>query len=168
MHLIKAIRGGLIALAAFALFAVPAFAQFRASIQGTVTDAKGGAVAGAKVTVTEQSTGVAHDTVTNDLGFYRVNELPPGSYTVVVEATGFKQSISKDLNVRAEQPQGLDVKLEVGAVSEEITVSASNEGLLQTEDASVASTLSRQEIEYRRSGADRSAAQRGGAVWATL
>jgi len=147
MHLIKAIRGGLTALAAFALFAVPAFAQFRASIQGTVTDAKGGAVASAKVTVTEQSTGVAHDTVTNDLGFYRVNELPPGSYTVLVEATGFKQSISKDLNVRAEQPQALDVKLEVGTVSEEITVSASNEGLLQTEDASVASTLSRQEIE---------------------
>jgi hypothetical protein len=146
MKLRRIIVQGLLLLACIAVFVPNSQAQFRASIQGTVLDAKGGAVAGAKVTATDQATGVSHDTVTNDLGFYRVNELPPGTYTVLVEATGFKQSVSKDLVVEAEQPQGLDVKLDIGAVNEQVTVSANNEGL-QTEDASVATSISRLEVE---------------------
>jgi hypothetical protein len=130
----------------FSLCGVSAYAQFKASLQGTIQDAKGGIVAGAKVKVTDQATGVSHETVASDQGFYRVNELPPGNYTVTVEAVGFKQSISKDLLVEAEQPRGFDVTLEVGAASDQITVSATNEGL-QTEDASVATTISRLEIE---------------------
>src|SRR5713101_1302138 len=134
------------ALVCAAFLAVGAHAQFKASIQGTIMDPKGGAVTGAKLTVTDQATGVSHDTVTNDQGFYRVNELPPGSYTVTVEAAGFKQSISKDLLVQAEQPRGFDITLAVGTVSEQITVSATNEGL-QTEDANIATTISKTEIE---------------------
>lgn len=139
-------RCKLLLTALLSLCAVSAYAQFKASVQGTVMDSRGGVVAGAKVTVTDQATGVSHDAVTNDQGYYRVNELPPGSYTVTVEATGFKQSISKDLIVQAEQPRGFDITLAVGAVSEQITVSATNVGL-QTEDASIATTISRQEIE---------------------
>ena len=48
-------------------------AQFKASIQGTVMDPNGAAVAGAKVSVTNQDTGVGHDTVTSPEGFYRVS-----------------------------------------------------------------------------------------------
>ena len=66
------------------LFATSTYAQFKASIQGTVTDPQGTVVPGAKVTVTNQSTGAVRETTTSDQGFYRVNELPPGSYTVIL------------------------------------------------------------------------------------
>jgi hypothetical protein len=127
-------------------FAVSTYAQFRASIQGTVMDPKGDAIAEAKVTVTDQATGIIHNTSTNEQGYYRVNELPPGVYSVTVEAKGFKLTISKDLTVEEEQPRGLDVKLEVGTVNEQVNVSATNVGL-QTEDANIATTITRQEIE---------------------
>src|SRR6266481_6808681 len=127
------------------LCAVSAYAQFKASLQGTVLDSKGGAVAGAKVMVTNQNTSIARETTASDQGFYRINELPPGSYTVTVEASGFKQAISKDIVVEAEQPRGYDVILQIGAVQESVTVSASAEGL-QTENASTTNTISSQEI----------------------
>jgi hypothetical protein len=128
------------------LCAVPAYAQFTASLQGTVMDAKGGVVTAAKVTVTNQETGVSHDTVTSDKGFYRVDQLPPGKYTVIVEATGFKESVTKDIGVEAELPRGFDIQLQIGAVSEQVTVTSTSEAL-QTEDASLAATITSQEIE---------------------
>ena len=73
----------------FSLLAVSAYAQFGASIQGTVVDTSGGAVAGATVTVTDQDTGAIKSSVTADTGFYRVSALVPGKYTITVEAAGF-------------------------------------------------------------------------------
>ena len=125
--------------------AASSFAQFKASLQGTVMDAGQAAIAGAKVTATDQATGVSRDTQTSDQGFYRINELPPGTYTVTVEAPGFKQSVSQDVVVEAEQPRGFDVTLQVGNVSESVTVSSAAEGL-QTEDASVNGTITSQEV----------------------
>src|SRR6266702_8658911 len=88
------------ALLAFllSLCGVSAYAQFKASIQGTILDPNGGAVASAKVTVANEATGVTRDTVTSAEGFYRVSELPPGAYTVTVEASGFKQATSKGMS----------------------------------------------------------------------
>src|SRR5256884_1854481 len=101
-----AMRWKVLLVTLLSLVAVSAYAQFKASIQGTVTDPQGTAVPGAKVTVTNQSTGAVRETTTGDQGFYRVNELPPGSYTVTVEAGGFKQTNSKDIRVEAGQPRG--------------------------------------------------------------
>src|SRR5258708_5637216 len=126
-------------------FAAAAQAQFKASIQGTVLDSKGGVVAGAKVTVTNQDTGVVRDTVASAEGFYRVSELPPGKYSVSVEAAGFKVSLSKDVVVEAEQPRGLDITLAVGNVQESVTVTASTGGL-QTENANMNTTIGSQEV----------------------
>src|SRR5467141_2192013 len=128
-----------------ALFALSARAQFKASIQGTVMDSNGGVVSGAKVTVTNQATGVSRDTVTSDQGFYRIGELPPGTYDLAVEAAGFKQSLSKNIVVEAERPRGIDVTLEIGGVQESVTVSASDTGL-QTEDATVSGTISSKDV----------------------
>lgn len=128
------------------LSAVATYAQFTASIQGTVLDPQGNAVANAKVTVTNQATGVAREVVTSPQGFYRVNELPPGAYTVAVEVVGFATSVSKDIAIEAEKPRGFDVSLQVGAVTQQVVVSATNEGL-QTEDASISGTISQQQIE---------------------
>ena len=132
-------------LACAAFFAAAAHAQFKASIQGTVQDAKGGAVVGAKITISSQDTGVEHETVSSDQGFYRINELAPGQYTVIVEASGFKQAVLKDVLVEAEQPRGLDITLAVGAVQDSVTVSATPGGL-ETENANVNGTIGSQEV----------------------
>jgi carboxypeptidase family protein/TonB-dependent receptor-like protein len=136
----------ILVVACASIFAVCASAQFKASIQGTVLDAKGGVVGGAKVTVTNQSTDVVRETVASGLGYYRVSELPPGNYTVSVEAPGFKKFTSQGVAVEAEQPRGLDVTLDVGAVSEQVTVTASQQ-ILQTEDPNISSTISADQIE---------------------
>src|SRR5437879_3465435 len=120
--------------------AISTYAQFKASIQGTVMDPQGEAVASAKVTVTNQATGATRDMVTSAEGFYRINELPPGNYTITVEATGFKQSVSRNIAVEAEQPRGFDVTLAIGAVQESVIVSAPSGGL-ETENANVNSTI---------------------------
>src|SRR6266849_6649093 len=138
-------RCNLLLTALLSLFAVSAYAQFKASLQGTVMDSKGGIVAGAKVTISNQETGIEHESVSSDQGFYRINELPPGHYTVIVEAPGFKQSVMKDVLVEAEQPRGLDVTLAVGEVQDSVTVSATPGGL-ETENASIISTIGSQEV----------------------
>src|SRR5260370_5752803 len=128
------------------LCAVSAYAQFKGSLQGRVLDPKGGVVSGAKVTVTNQDTGAARDTAASAEGFYRISELPPGKYTVTVEAAGFKRITAKNVEVQAEAARGLDITLEVGAVSEVVTVSASTLAL-QTEDASLSTSIASKEIE---------------------
>ncbi len=145
MSLSKLITRVTLLLVCGVFFAAAAQAQFKASIQGTVLDSKGGVVGGAKVTVTNQDTGVVRDTVASAEGFYRVSELPPGKYTVSVEAAGFKVSLSKDVVVEAEQPRGLDITLAVGNVQESVTVTASAGGL-QTENANVNTTIGSQEV----------------------
>src|SRR5438309_2678009 len=132
-------------LACGVLFAATVHAQFKASIQGTVLDSKGGVVPGAKVTITNQDTGVVRDTAASAEGFYRISELPPGKYTVTVEGAGFKKSSSKDVSVEAEQPRGLDITLEIGAVTELVTVTAST-GELETENGNVNTTIGTQEV----------------------
>jgi hypothetical protein len=138
-------RWKLLLTALLTLCAVSTYAQFKASLQGTVQDAKGGIVAGAKVTVTNQETGIEREGVASDQGFYRINELSPGKYTVKVDAPGFKQEVLKDVFVEAEQPRGLDVTLTVGEAQDSVTVSASAGGL-ETENASVNSTIGSQEV----------------------
>jgi hypothetical protein len=145
MSLSKLLFRVVLVFACAAPFALSAHAQFKASIQGTVQDANGGVVAGAKVTISNQETGIEREAATSDQGFYRVNELPPGHYTVIVEAPGFKQAVLKDVLVEAEQPRGLDVTLAVGQVQDSVTVSATPGGL-ETENASIISTIGSQEV----------------------
>src|SRR5882757_1046745 len=135
----------ILVLVCTSVFTVCASAQFKASIQGTVTDPQGSAVSGAKVTLTNQATGVTRDTVGSDQGFYRINEVPPGVYTVTVSVSGFKQFVAKDISVEAEQPRGFDVVLTIGNVAESVTVTASAGGL-QTENASINATIGSQEV----------------------
>src|ERR1043166_338590 len=89
-------------LAFFFLSLPAAWAQYGAGIQGIVQDKSGAVVAGAKVTVTDQSTGVSHDTITSGSGFYSVPGLTPGTYKVSVEAVSFKSQVVADVSVSAE------------------------------------------------------------------
>jgi hypothetical protein len=127
-------------------FTASCFAQYGASIQGTVEDQSGAAVSGAKVTVTDQSTGVAHDTVTNGSGFYRTPGLPPGTYRVTVEAASFKSYTQENLGVSAENTRGLNVVLTPAASQQTVTVNAAPSAL-ETENANVAGSIDAHQVE---------------------
>lgn len=133
-------------LAACTLGGGVAEAQFRAAVQGTVTDATGAAVPGATVVVTNQDTGVARETVTSATGFYQVSGLPPGTYRVSASLTGFKEAVAENIVVTAEESRGLDLTLEPGGIEETVTVTA-GPSTLQTENADVSGTLTVEEIE---------------------
>jgi hypothetical protein len=127
------------------LFSTVGLAQFRAGVQGVVTDNAGGTVAGATVTLTNKETNDVRSTMTSDEGSYRFSALPPGLYSLTVEKENFKKSSIDDLKVDAETVRGQDVQLEAGVISEVVTVQADNAGL-QTEDANVGKTITTDEI----------------------
>src|SRR5215472_16343251 len=81
------------------LFLASAHAQYRASIQGTVTDPSGAVIPDATVTLTNQETGQALTANTNSAGVYNFNALPPSSYMIKVEKPGFKQKMLEGVQV---------------------------------------------------------------------
>ena len=132
-------------LAFLMVFSTIASAQFRAGVQGVITDNAGGTVAGASVTLTNKETNQTQTTQSNEDGFYRFAALPPGLYSLSVEKEGFKKGVVDEVKVDAEVVQGQDVKLEAGVISETVTVQA-DEAPLQTEDASIRKTVSTEEV----------------------
>lgn len=130
-----------------ALLVIPASAiETSSSITGVVTDPSGAVVPGAKVTVTNQSTGVAKSMTTGTDGVYRILDLPPGSYQVHVEASGFRTSVTRDVLLAAGRIARRDVSLEVGQVSETVTVEASGQTQVETKDTQVSGTISGDQI----------------------
>jgi Carboxypeptidase regulatory-like domain len=117
---------GLSLLAVFAiLFALPAAADNQyASIRGTVTDPTGAVIAGVKVTVTNTATGISYNGVTNKDGLFVFPQIPIGDYRARIEQTGFKAFEQSGIHVDLNQVYSLDVKLVVGAASEEVVVEA--------------------------------------------
>lgn len=122
------------------LFVIAANAQYNAAIQGTVTDASGAVIPGATVTATNQQTGVSSKTISSDAGTYRIPGLIPGTYNVTAEANSFKKLEQKDVVVEAERVRGLELKLQPGAVEQNVTVAA-DVVTLQTENANVNGTI---------------------------
>lgn len=135
-----------ISLLLLLIVAVPLQGQYGAGIQGTVTDESGAVVRGAAVTVTNQATGVATKTTTNDSGFYSVQFLPPGKYRVDIEAASFNKSSTHDVVVEAESTRGLNVVLKPGAAQESVTVTAEATPI-DTENGSVIGTIGAQQVE---------------------
>ncbi len=142
---VKYIQAVLGCLAVIIGLSVAANAQFKAGVQGNVTDGVGGVIGGATVTLTNNETGEIRTTTTNDDGFYRFPLLKPGLYTVSAEQAGFKKRIINDVKVDAESVRGVDIKLEIGGISEVVTVEADN-APLETEDANVRKTITTEEI----------------------
>ncbi|MEX2260395.1 MAG: TonB-dependent receptor [Bryobacteraceae bacterium] len=129
-------RAAVFAVAVF--FTLPAPAQTVAgSISGLVTDPTGAAVSGASLTVTDLDRNVSLRTVSNDTGFYLVTPVPPGRYSIQAEKTGFRRFVLEPLPIATQQKASVNVTLEVGAVTESVTVT----GAAQLID-STSSTLS--------------------------
>ncbi len=128
------------------LVSITASAQFRASIQGIVSDTSGGLVPQATITVTNKETGKTDTASTSDEGFYRVSALPPGVYRVTAEKTGYKKKILENVSVRAEAVQAVDITLDVGEVSATVTVSQEAASPLESEQANIDKGITTQEI----------------------
>src|SRR5579863_3447656 len=116
------------------------------SILGTVTDAQGNAVSGAKVTVTSLSKNTAFETVSNESGNYSVTHLIPDSYRVHIEATGFKAYDVASVAVSADTSVNVDASLQVGAVTQTVEVTGEIPQL-QTDRADVDVQFSQKYVE---------------------
>jgi len=115
------------------------------SLRGDVIDPKEGAVVGAKVALTNTETGVSRHTTTDENGRYVFVALPPGSYELQVEMTGFRIAKVPKLQLSVNTSHSLNVKLEIGQLSETIVI---NEvaAPLNTTDASVGTVLTSTQI----------------------
>src|SRR5947209_13648946 len=130
-----------------ALLEIAAWAQFDSGqIAGFVRDPSQSVITGANVTVTNQGNGEKHRVVTNSTGYYVVPNLFVGSYTVEVEAPGFKKSVQSGIQLSSAAKLSIDIELTVGAVSDSVEVSASAT-LVQSETATVGRTVEAKQIE---------------------
>ena len=123
------------------LLAGAAFGQeATGTITGLVTDASGGAVGTANVTVTNTGTNIATKATTNVTGQYTVAQLPPGMYSVTVEASGFRKTTLSPQRLVVASTLHMDVSLEVGQVTESVTVD-STAPQINTDDAQLGQSM---------------------------
>jgi len=135
-------------LVAMLLFAVSARAQYRASIQGVVTDPAGAVISGATLTLTNLDTNLTSTATSDENGVYNFNALPPAKFSLVVEKTGFKKKTLTNVGIIPEQANALNIQLELGQVTESITVSGDSTPLMDTETASINGVVNSNQIQH--------------------
>jgi hypothetical protein len=117
------------------------------SVRGTVTDSQGRSVAGATVTLTNTERNFTRTQTSNESGEYAFAAIPPGTYRVEAEASGFKKASITDVRALVETPTEINVQLEVGNVNEVVNIIAGSEAPLNTSDASIGNTFESRRIE---------------------
>jgi Carboxypeptidase regulatory-like domain/TonB dependent receptor len=146
--LINAVRGKSMKkfLYTFAFLLLSAAVSLRAqttngSIEGSVTDPSGGAVAGASVTARNMDTGLTQSTTTTQAGIYSLPNLPPGRYSVTVEVPNLKKYAQEGVTVTTGTAVSLNIFMQMGTVSESVTVTA-DATQLQTTTSEIGATVS--------------------------
>ena len=125
----------------------PAAAQsVTGTILGTVTDASGAVVSGVKVTILNEGTALARNVTTDASGEYTAPSLPTGRYTVMSEMAGFKALALSNIDVGVDQRVRIDLKLEVGAMSESVSITAETP-LVQTSSSELGTTVGNEQME---------------------
>ena len=117
------------------------------SIRGTVTDASGAVVIDARVAAKNVNTGVTTTTVTDGSGSYNLQTLPIGTYVVSAEKAGFKITADQPFTLEIDQIAKIDLKLQVGDVTTTIEIAPDAGAILQTEDASLGTTVTSNTLE---------------------
>jgi len=110
------------------------------SIQGTVTDPNGGAIPGASVTARNLDTALTQSTTTTEAGIYSLPNLPPGRYSVTVEAPNLKKYSREGVTVATGTTVSLDIPMQLGTVSESVTVAA-DASQLETTTSEIGATV---------------------------
>jgi hypothetical protein len=135
------------ALLVLLLFSSSAFAQGTSSIRGTVKDPQGNLVAGATVTLSNPAIGFSRASTSNDSGQFSFESIQPGTYHLELEAKGFKKAVVSDVRALVSKPTEVSVQLEIGAVTEIVSVTAgANEAIINTQDASLGNNFVSQQI----------------------
>jgi hypothetical protein len=126
----------------FLLLGMPAFGQSaNASLSGTITDSSGGVLPKVNVTATNNATGIATSTVTNEAGVYTFPSLQPGIYKVTAELAEFQTSSFTDVSLRNSEQARLNFTLQLRKLKEEVEVTASSEQILLESGSSVGLAL---------------------------
>ncbi len=147
-HVVTTARAFLLIAIAMLLLAPMANSQYRASIQGVVTDTQGGVIPGAKLTLSNTATNETQVRTSNDVGVFNFNALPPGRFKLVVEKDGFATKTLDNVQIIPEQANSINVQMEVGAASQTITVDASQSPLLDSETATIGGTVNENQIQH--------------------
>jgi len=124
-----------------------AHAQFRGSLRGTVTDPQGAAIRGVKVTLVNTDTNQSQVATSDDNGIFQFGALPPAPYRLTAERDGFKAKVLDRVQIIPEQPNALNLQLDVGEVQQTVTVSGTTQ-TLDTETANVSGTISSNQIQH--------------------
>jgi hypothetical protein len=133
--------------ACLCLLGSPTFAQSTyGKILGTVKDSSGGAVAGAKVLLTNTDENTRHEATTGNSGDYQFENQLPSNYSVTVTANGFETFTAKDLSLVARQTLRVDATLQVGQMSQTVTVEATEEGVISTDSQEIQATFNPQAL----------------------
>lgn len=135
-------------LALFLVASVSARAQFRTSIQGTVTDPDGAVVPNAKLELKDNANSHILNTTSDAGGVYNFNALPADQFTLTVTAPGFSQQVIENLHVIPEQANSVDVKLALGEQSTTVTVSGEAAAAVDTETANIGATIDSNAIQH--------------------
>src|SRR5688572_32841077 len=114
--------------------------QTTTAITGTVMDGSGGVLPGVEVTATDQDTGTVRRTITNDAGLYTLQSLKPGTYSISASLAGFKTAVVKDRQVQVTIPAQVNLVMQVGELSETVTVSGVGEEMINKTTAQLATT----------------------------
>src|SRR5919201_960859 len=118
-----------------------------ANLSGFVRDPAGAVVPGATVTARNPATNDVHTAVTNEEGFYQLPKVPPGAYEVSVEAKNFKRAVVPSVTVTVGQRADLDVTLEVGQITDVVTVTGADTELIETSKTNVSNTIDQRRID---------------------
>ncbi|HMJ61379.1 MAG TPA: TonB-dependent receptor [Bryobacteraceae bacterium] len=126
------------------ILCLPGFGQVAsAELSGTVLDSSGAAVASAKVTATNVATNLARDAASDTTGKYIITLLPPGDYTLSVEAAGFRKLVQSGIALQINQQAQVDLTLQLGQVSETVEVTG-QAPLLESESSSLGTVVNQQ------------------------
>jgi len=121
------------------LAGAPALAQ-TSTLSGVVVDSAGGVIPGAAVVVRHNATGVTTESVSNSEGVFSFPRVQTGTYTVTVTLQGFKTFTANDVVLTSGTPSSVKAVLEVGGVTETVTVASSSE-IIQTQSTTISSTI---------------------------
>ena len=143
------LRALLLVVAVMAAASVPSHAQFRASIQGSVTDPSGAAIPNAKLTLKDNATNQVLTATSDSGGVYNFNALPPDHFTLTATAPGFTQRVIQDLQVIPEQPNSVNIMLQLGETTTTVTVTGDTLAAIDdTETSNIGATISANEIQH--------------------
>lgn len=136
------------ALLMLAFFAASANAQYRTSIQGTVSDSTGAYIPGATLTLKNLATNETVVRTSNDEGIFNFNALPAAHFTLTVAREGFQTKTLDDLQLIPEQPNALNVQLQVGGTTQTVTVDASTAPAMDTQTATISTTINSNDVVH--------------------